>query len=277
MSNPFKTACIQTNSGSDVAANLAAAVDLARQARAAGADLIALPETVNCMASDRAFLKANIQPEEGNQALLTFADLARETGAWVLIGSMLVGVPHSGKMANRSLLLDGDGVVRARYDKIHMFDANLGGAETHRESSHYNAGDEAVLAETPWATLGMTICYDLRFAYLYRVLAQAGAAMIAVPSAFTRISGEAHWHVLLRARAIETGCYIIAPAQCGCHPGERNTFGHSLIVDPWGQVLADGGEEPGFIIADIDLTKVDDARSKIPALTHDRAVGLTRS
>jgi predicted amidohydrolase len=151
VSDPFKVACIQINSGSDVAANLAAAVDLVRQARSAGADLIALPETVNCMAPDRAFLKDNIQPEEGNQALQTFADLARETGAWVLIGSILVGAPYSGKMANRSLLLDGDGVVRARYDKIHMFDANLGSAETHRESHHYNAGDEAVLVETPWA------------------------------------------------------------------------------------------------------------------------------
>jgi deaminated glutathione amidase len=277
VTNSFKVACIQTNSGSDVAANLDAATDLARQASAAGADLIALPETVNIMAPDRAFLKANSQPEEGNQALRAFADLARETGAWVLIGSMLVDVPGSDKMANRSLLLDADGTVRARYDKIHMFDVNLGGAETHRESNHYNAGAEAVLTETPWAPLGMTICYDLRFAYLYRALAQAGAAMIAVPSAFTRISGQAHWHVLLRARAIETGCYIIAPAQCGGHPGDRQTFGHSLIVDPWGQVLADGGEEPGFIIADIDLSRVDEARNKIPALTHDRDVVLTRN
>jgi deaminated glutathione amidase len=277
VSNPFKVACIQTNSGSDVTANLATAIDLARQASAAGADLIALPETVNIMAPDRAFLKANIQPEEGNQALLAFADLARETGAWVLIGSILVDVPGSEKMANRSLLLDADGAVRARYDKVHMFDVNLGGAETHRESNHYNAGGESVLAETPWAPLGMTICYDLRFAYLYRALAQAGAAMISVPSAFTRVSGEAHWHVLLRARAIETGCYIIAPAQCGDHPGERKTFGHSLIIDPWGQVLADGGEETGFIIADIDLARVDEARSKIPALTHDRDVSVSKS
>jgi predicted amidohydrolase len=276
MDSPFKVACIQTNSGADVAANLAAATDLARQACNAGADLIALPETLNIMAPDRATLKSSCQPEEGNPVLLSFQELARETGAWMLIGSMLVEVPGSDKMANRSLLLDDQGVVRARYDKIHMFDVNLGAAETHRESNHYNAGETAVLAQTPWAALGMTICYDLRFAYLYRALAQAGAMMIAVPSAFTRISGQAHWHVLLRARAIETGCYIIAPAQCGDHPGQRQTFGHSLIVDPWGQVLADGGEDVGFIIADIDPAQVASARNKIPALTHDRDVALSK-
>ena len=277
MNSPFKAACIQTNSGSDVEANIAAAADLVRKARDAGADLIALPETVNIMAPDRATLKSKSQPEEGNRALLGFQDLARETGAWLLVGSLLVDLPGSDKMANRSFLLDADGQVRARYDKIHMFDVNLGGAETHRESNHYNAGDRAVLAETPWGLLGMTICYDVRFAYLYRALAQAGAGMLAAPSAFTRISGQAHWHVLQRARAIETGCYVIAPAQCGEHPGDRQTYGHSLIVDPWGQVLADGGEEPGFIIADINLSKVEEARNKIPALTHDRDFELANS
>jgi len=276
MNSPFKVACIQTNSGVDVAVNLAVASDFARAAREGGADLITFPETVNIMAPDRATLKANCQPEDGNAALLGFQDLARETGAWILIGSLLVEVPGSDKMANRSFLLDGQGVVRARYDKIHMFDVNLGGVETHRESNHYNAGDKAVLTETPWGALGMTICYDLRFAYMFRALAQAGAAMIATPSAFTQVSGLAHWHVLQRARAIETGCYIIAPAQCGSHPGQRKTFGHSLIVDPWGQVLADGGEQPGFIIADIDLSQVVEARDKIPALTHDRDIVLTK-
>lgn len=274
MSSPFKVACIQTNSGADEDANLAAATDLGRAAREAGADLLAFPETINIMAPDRAFLKANTLPEDGNPALLAFQELARQSGAWVLIGSLLVDVPGSQKMANRSLLLDAQGEVRARYDKIHMFDVNLGGPENHRESNNYNAGEAAVVAQTPWTALGMTICYDLRFAYLYRTLAQAGASIISVPAAFTRISGQAHWHVLLRARAIETGCYIIAPAQCGSHPGQRQTFGHSLIVDPWGQVLADGGEQPGFVMADIDLAKVDEARTKIPALTHDRDVAL---
>lgn len=277
MTPPFKAACIQTNTGADVDANLAQACDLARRARDAGADLITLPETVNIMAPDRATLKAKARPEEGNPALLAFQELARETGAWVLVGSLLVDVPGSDKMANRSFLIDSDGTVRARYDKIHMFDVNLGGAETHRESNHYNAGDTAVVAETPWGKLGMTICYDLRFPYLYRTLAQAGAGMLATPAAFTRISGQAHWHVLQRARAIETGCYVIAPAQCGDHPGQRKTFGHSLIVDPWGRVLADGGEDTGFIVADIDLANVEDARQKIPALTHDRVVGLETS
>ncbi len=277
MNSPFKVACIQTNCGADVDANLAHAYDLSRRARDAGADLIALPETVNIMAPDRATLRAKSQPEEGNMALLAFQDLARETGAWVLIGSLMVDVPGNEKMANRSYLLDADGEVRARYDKIHMFDVNLGGAENHRESDYYDAGDKAVLAQTPWGLLGMTICYDLRFAYLYRTLAQAGAQMLATPAAFTRVSGKAHWHILQRARAIETGCFVIAPCQCGDHPGNRQTFGHSLIVDPWGEVLADGGEDTGFIIADIDLAKVEEARHKIPALTHDKEVELIKS
>ena len=277
MSNTFKVACIQTNSGVDVQANLDSATDLAKKACDAGANLIALPETVNIMAPDRATLKSKTKPEENNAALLAFQDMARETGAWVLVGSLLVDVPGSDKMANRSFLLDDKGAIRARYDKIHMFDVQLGGAENHRESNYYNAGDKAVLAITPWGQLGMTICYDLRFAYLYRALGQAGAQMLSTPAAFTRVSGRAHWHVLQRARAIETGCYVIAPAQCGDHPGNRQTYGHSLIVDPWGEVLVDGGEDTGFIIADIDLTKVDEARNKIPAMTHDRDVGLIKS
>ncbi len=276
MAPSFKVACVQTNTGADVAANIDHARALIHRARDGGAELIALPETVNIMAPDRATLTANCRFEDEDPALEAFRDMARETGAWILVGSVLVRVAGSEKMANRSLLLDAEGTVRARYDKIHMFDVNLGGAETHRESNHYNAGDTAVLADTPWGGLGMTICYDLRFAYLYRALAQAGAAMLAAPAAFTRISGRAHWHVLQRARAIETGCYVIAPAQCGDHPGKRRTYGHSLIVDPWGGVLADGGEEPGVVLADIDLSKVDEARDKIPALTHDRDVGLAR-
>jgi predicted amidohydrolase len=273
----FKAACIQTNSGADVQANLDSATDLARKARDAGADLIALPETVNIMAANRVTLKSKTEPEENNAALRAFQDMAHETGAWVLVGSLLVDLPGSDKMANRSFLLDDKGAIRARYDKIHMFDVKLGGAENHRESNYYNAGDKVVLAKTPWGHLGMTICYDLRFAYLYRALGQAGAQMLSTPSAFTRVSGRAHWHVLQRARAIETGCYVIAPAQCGDHPGNRQTYGHSLIVDPWGEALADGGEDTGFIIADIDLTKVDEARNKIPAMNHDRHFELIKS
>lgn len=277
MSCTFKVACIQTNSGVDVQANLDSATYLARKARDTGADLITLPETVNIMSSDRVTLKLHTEPEENNLALRAFQDLACETGAWVLVGSLLVKVSGSEKMANRSFLLDDKGSIRARYDKIHMFDVELGGAENHKESKYYNAGNKCVLATTPWGQVGLTICYDLRFAYLYRALGQAGAQMLSIPSAFTRISGKAHWHVLQRARAIETGCYVIAPAQCGVHPGNRETYGHSLIIDPWGETLADGGEDIGFITADVDLTKVDEARNKIPAMTHDRDFELFKS
>lgn len=276
MNSPFKVACIQPNCGADIDANLAQTSGFIRQARDAGAELITLPETVNIMAPDRATLRANSEPEEGNRVLAAYQDLAKETGAWILIGSLMVEVPGSEKLANRSYLLDSDGTVRARYDKIHMFDVNLGGAENHRESDHYDAGNKAVLAETPWCQLGMTICYDLRFPYLYRTLAHAGAHMLSTPAAFTKVSGQAHWHILQRARAIETGCFVIAPCQTGDHPGNRQTFGHSLIVDPWGVVLADGGEDTGFIVADIDLSKVDEARHKIPALTHDRDIELVK-
>ncbi len=277
MKNTFKVACIQTSSGANVQDNLDSAWDIVRKARDAGADLIALPEAANVMASDKVTLNLKTEPEENNHALLAFQDMAHKTGAWVLVGSLLVDMPDTDKMSNRSYLLDDKGAICARYDKIHMFDVELGGAENHMESDCYNAGDKLVLAKTPWGQLGMTICYDLRFAYLYRALGHAGAQMLSIPSAFTQVSGRAHWHVLQRARAIETGCYVIAPAQCGDHPGNRKTYGHSLIVDPWGEVIADGGEDIGFIIADIDLTKVDEARSKIPSIRHDRDFELIKN
>lgn len=270
MKNTLRVACIQTTSGANVQANLDVAWDIIKKARDAGADLIALPEAANIMASNKNILKENTQPEENNVALLAFQDMAQETGAWILVGSLLIALQATNKMANRSFLLDNKGVIRAQYDKIHMFDVELGGTENHLESDCYEPGNKLVLATTPWGQLGMTICYDLRFAYLYRALGHAGARMLSIPSAFTKVSGRAHWHVLQRARAIETGCYVIAPAQCGNHPGYRQTYGHSLIVDPWGEVIADGGEEIGFIIADVDLTKVDEARNKIPAIRHDR-------
>ena len=277
MKNTFKVACIQTSSGANVQDNLDSAWDIVRKARDAGADLIALPEAANVMASDKVTLNLKTEPEENNHALLAFQDMAHKTGAWVLVGSLLIDMPDTDKMSNRSYLLDDKGAICARYDKIHMFDVELGGAENHMESDCYNAGDKLVLAKTPWGQLGMTICYDLRFAYLYRALGHAGAQMLSIPSAFTQVSGRAHWHVLQRARAIETGCYVIAPAQCGDHPGNRKTYGHSLIVDPWGEVIADGGEGIGFIIADIDLTKVDEARSKIPSIRHDRDFELIKN
>ncbi len=269
MATTFKVACVQTNSGLEMEPNLVAACELARAAGKAGAELIAQPENVNVMESDKARLKEKVRPEDQDIGLQTFRELARQIGVWLLLGSLVI--KRSGdKMANRSFLLDADGAVVARYDKIHMFDVDLGGAETYRESASYEPGDKAVLADLPWGRLGMTICYDLRFPHLYRSLARGGASFFSIPSAFTRITGAAHWHVLQRARAIENGCYVFAPAQCGDHAGGRQTFGHSLIVGPWGEVLADGGEKAGFVTADIDPSKVVEARRKIPALSHHR-------
>ncbi len=269
VSDRFTVACVQTNSAREVAPNIAAASDGVRAARDAGADFIALPETVNIMEPKRRMLAEKVFAEENDPALAAFRDLARETGAWLLAGSLIV-LRGGGKLANRSFLLGPDGAIAARYDKIHMFDVDLGNGEVYRESSAYEPGGASVVAALPWGKLGLSVCYDLRFPQLYRALAHAGADFISVPSAFTRTSGRAHWHVLLRARAIETGCFVIAPAQCGEHAEGRQTFGHSLIVDPWGEVLADGGEDTGFVTAEIDPAKVAEARAKIPALTHDR-------
>jgi predicted amidohydrolase len=197
--------------------------------------------------------------------------LADELKAWLLVGSLAIKLPGESRLANRSYLIDSTGAIVATYDKIHMFDVNLANGETFRESRTYRPGDRAVVAATPWGTLGMTVCYDVRFPYLYRSVAHAGARLIAVPSAFTRRTGEAHWHILLRARAIETGCFVVAPAQCGDHEDGRKSYGHSLIVGPWGEVIADGGEAPGVVVAELDLAEVDKARSMIPSLTHDRS------
>ncbi len=269
MSVTFRAACVQVTAGADLAANVAAACDLAHQARAAGAELIALPECVALMEPDRKKVLAAAVPEATHPALVAFRDLARETGAWLLAGTVMVPAAD-GRLANRSCLIAPDGTIASRYDKIHMFDVDLPGGETYRESRTYRPGDAAVVADLPWGRLGMTVCYDVRFPQLYRALAHAGADFVAVPSAFTRQTGTAHWHVLLRARAIECGAFVIAPAQCGEHPGSRLTFGHALIVDPWGTVLADGGEAPGFVIAEIDLAKVAAARAALPTLAHDR-------
>jgi predicted amidohydrolase len=269
MTAPFRLACVQVTAGGDVAANVQSASALVRDARAAGADLIALPECVALMEPDRKRVRALATPEGAHPALAAFRALARETGAWLLAGTVIV-TTEGERLANRSCLVAPDGAVRARYDKIHMFDVDLPGGESYRESATYRPGAEAVLAELPWGLLGMTVCYDVRFPQLYRALAHGGADFISVPSAFTRQTGMAHWHVLLRARAIETGAYVFAPAQCGEHPGKRLTYGHSLIVDPWGAVLADGGEAPGFVIAEIDPAKIEAARRAIPSLTHDR-------
>ncbi|MBT7943687.1 MAG: carbon-nitrogen hydrolase family protein [Alphaproteobacteria bacterium] len=271
MSGPFTVACVQTTTGRDIAANLDTTGAMVVDAAKAGADFILLPETVNLMELDRTAREEKIAANDGDAGLAGFAALAKETGAWLLVGSMVTPT-GGGKAANRSMCIDPDGEVQAHYDKIHMFDVDLGNGEVHKESNAYDAGAQAVTVDLPWGRLGLSVCYDMRFPHLYRGLAKSGADFLAVPSAFTRPTGEAHWHVLLRARAIENGCFVFAPAQCGVHENGRKTFGHSLIIDPWGRVLADGGDEPGFISAEIDPAEVAAVRSKIPALTHDRDI-----
>lgn len=266
----FKAACVQMTSLRDIEPNLALAGDFIREAAAGGARLVMTPENTTIVEPDRKLALAKALPESRHPGMPYFSDLARDHALWLLIGSMPIKL-DGGKLANRSFLFGPDGKVRARYDKIHVFDVDLPNGEVYRESATVQPGDQAVVTETPWGGLGLTICYDLRFAYLHRALAQAGAAFLTVPAAFTVPTGEAHWHVLLRARAIETGCFVFAPAQCGTHAEGRRTYGHSLIVAPWGEVLADGGNEPGVIIAEIDPAKVLSARHAVPALRHDRA------
>jgi len=210
------------------------------------------------------------KPEADDPGLAACRALAAETKAWILIGSLLIKEPGAGKVVNRSYLLDGKGAIVARYDKLHLFDVDLPSGEQYRESATVKAGDRAVLAPSPWGLIGLSVCYDLRFAYLYRALAIAGASYLSIPAAFTYTTGKAHWHVLVRARAIETGCYVYAANHGGIHAEGRRTWGHALIVDPWGEVLADSGEREGFIVADIDPAKVTEARAMIPALKHDR-------
>jgi predicted amidohydrolase len=270
-SRKFTAACVQLNAQREFAPNIAAAGDLIRRARDAGADFIATPEITAMFEPKRDQHLAKATDEAANPALAAFRAMAKETGAWLLIGSMAIKL-EAARLANRSFLIAPDGEIVARYDKIHMFDVDLKNGESYRESALYRPGETATLAELPWGVLGMTICYDLRFPYLYRTLAQAGAEFLAIPSAFTVPTGRAHWHVLQRARAIENACFVVAPAQWGEHAEGRKTYGHSLIIDPWGEVLADAGEGVGFITAEIDPAKIAEARYMVPSLRHDRAV-----
>lgn len=274
MSQKFTVGLIQPNALDDMQANIAFVKEQARKARDAGAQFIMTPENVALMDFGRKNLLAKSYPEATHPALAAFRDLARELDVWFLAGSLHVHpddrVGEDDRIANRSLLIDPQGNVTARYDKVHMFDVDLKGGESYRESSTFRPGAQAVVTPTPWGLLGMTICYDLRFPYLYRDLAHAGASMITIPAAFTRPTGQAHWHVLQRARAIETGCFVFAPAQTGEHANGRKTFGHSLVVAPWGEVIADAGTEPGFVTAAIDLAKVDEVRGMVPSIRHDR-------
>jgi predicted amidohydrolase len=250
-------------------ANIDDAVRMIGEAKAAGADYVLTPEMTNILAAKREQLFAVIAEEESDNALATLRELARQFSIYIHIGSLAIRISHD-RAANRSFLVDPKGDIAARYDKIHMFDVDLAGGESYRESRNYRPGDSAVLADLPWGRLGLTICYDLRFPALYRALAEAGATMLSIPSAFTKQTGDAHWHVLVRARAIENGCFVFAAAQGGKHENGRDTYGHSLIVDPWGRIIAEGGTEPGVVMARIDPAEVTKARARIPSLQHGR-------
>jgi predicted amidohydrolase len=265
----FKVGLVQMRSGLLPQANLAAARDLIEQAAEAGAEYVLTPEMTNIMEIKRERLFAAISDEENDPTLAALRETARKRAIYLHIGSLAIRVSPD-KAANRSFLIDRRGEIIARYDKIHMFDVDLANGESYRESNNFRAGELAVLADLPWGRLGLTVCYDLRFPSLYRALAEAGATFLSIPAAFTKQTGEAHWHVLMRARAIENGCFVFAAAQGGAHENGRATFGHSLVVDPWGQILAEAGSEPGIIVADIDPAAVATARARIPSLLHGR-------
>ena len=266
----FRAAAVQMRTGIHVDANVEAAERLVRAAAAAGADCVLTPEMTTILDRDRERLLAAISPEDSDPSLKRFRALAGELGIHLHIGSMAIRLSSDG-VANRSFLIGPDGEVAARYDKIHMFDVDLAGGESYRESRLYRPGSAAAVADLPWARLGLTVCYDVRFPHLYRALAKAGATVIAIPAAFTRTTGEAHWHVLMRARAIETGSFVVAAAQGGSHEDGRETYGHSMIVDPWGKILAEADREPGFIVADIDPAEAIAVRGRLPSLANDRA------
>lgn len=275
--NRLKVGLVQMCTGRSVERNLVEATRLIREAARAGASYVQTPEVTVLMEMDRAKLFVATQPEEGNGALAHFRALAKELGIWLHIGSMGVLV-RPDKIANRAFLISPEGAIVARYDKIHMFDVELANGERYRESRNYEPGATAVIADLPWGPLGITICYDLRFPQLYRALAKKGARLIAIPSAFTVPTGVAHWHVLMRARAIETQCFVLAAAQAGEHENGRKTYGHSIIVSPWGEILAEAdGTSATALVAEIDLAAIDDARARVPSLEHDRAFEVVRA
>ncbi len=265
----FRVALIQMRSGRTPAVNLDAAVKLIREAKAGGAGYVQTPEMTNILEARRDALMAAIVPENDDRSLAAFRDLARQLRLWLHIGSLALKASPD-RAVTRGFLIDPRGEIAARYDKIHMFDVDLPNGESYRESRSYAPGEHAVTANLPWGRLGLTICYDLRFPALYRALAEAGSMFLAIPSSFTKQTGEAHWHVLNRARAIENGCYVFAAAQGGSHENGRDTFGHSLIIDPWGRVLAEADVEPTVVIAEVDPVAVTTARSRIPSLQHGR-------
>lgn len=260
---------VQMRSGRDVAANVESASALIREAAAAGARYVQTPEVTNIMELDRSILFERLRLEEEDTALSAFRALAKELSIHLHVGSLALKVSEA-RAVNRGFLISPEGAVTASYDKIHMFDVDLDGGESYRESNAYRPGERAVMGQVDGIRLGLSICYDLRFPALYRALAETGAQVLTVPSAFTRPTGEAHWHVLLRARAIENGAFVMAAAQGGRHENGRETYGHSLVVDPWGRVIAEGGTEPGIIMADLDLAEVEKARQRVPSLRNGR-------
>lgn len=274
MSETVRVACVQLNSSDNMQANIATIRTLVSEAAGQWAKLITLPENAFLMEIPSAGGRV-LYTEEEHPGVHAASALARENGIWLLVGSVAIKIDDSGKTVNRSLLFDEQGYIAAHYDKIHLFDAALPSGETYAESARFLPGSEARIAVSPWAKIGMSVCYDVRFPQLYRYMAQGGAEILTVPSAFTATTGEAHWHTLLCARAIENGCFVIAPAQTGTHPGGRATYGHSLIIDPWGTVLADAGKDVGIITADLDISAVATIRSRLPSLRHGRDFTLT--
>jgi predicted amidohydrolase len=270
----MKIACVQMTSARDPADNLPIIAARIKTAAAQGARLVALPETCSFMEQNRKAMQARLEHQADSQVLAALCHMARENHIFLLIGSMILADENSDKAVNRSLLIAPDGMVQAQYDKIHMFDVALENGESHRESAAYQAGDTLVVTKADGVSFGLSICYDVRFPALYRRLAEAQAQVIFVPSAFTKQTGEAHWHILLRARAIETGCFIVAPAQIGAHENGRETYGHSLIIDPWGEILAEASDDDEVIIAEMDMTLADKARQQIPALAHGAVYAL---
>ncbi len=264
----MRAALVQITSGDDPAENCAKAERLIREAAAGGAQFVLTPETTNFISFSRELQQERLREENNDTTLASLQKLADELNIWLLIGSLSIKVDT--KLANRSFLISPTGEIVTRYDKIHLFDVELGQGESYRESDTIRPGTKAAVTKTPVGTIGMAICYDIRFAGLFRHLAQAGAEILTVPAAFTVPTGQAHWEVLLRARAIETGSFVLAPAQTGTHPNGRKTYGHSLAIDPWGRVLADGGTTEGVTFVDLDLNQVTEARNRIPALQHDR-------
>ena len=269
MTSTFNVGLISMRSGLSPAANLDDATALIRQAKQNGADYVQTPEMTNIMDLKRERLFTAMADEGDDKSLAKFRDLARELGIFIHIGSLGLKISPE-RAVNRSFLIDRQGEITARYDKIHMFDVDLANGESYRESRTFRPGENGVVADLPWGRIGLTICYDLRFPSLYRALAEAGASFIAIPAAFTKQTGEAHWHILLRARAIENGCYVMAATQGGMHENGRETFGHSMVVDPWGRVVAEGGTEPGVVMATIDPAEVAAARGRVPSLQHGR-------